>query len=156
MQTAPTRAGLIAAGFALALFASPAAAQDPQVPPISTRMFTAGSIVIKVTGSFQIDAEVPINTAASFGDGEVTWLQFGASGAATPNSLITFSDGGFGVSAGVDRSSAIGEAPACKGKIEVTPTLVSGEYTCTGITSYNTGTRQMGTVSIQVRFTART
>lgn len=119
-------------------------------------MFTAGSIFIKVTGSFQIEAEVPINATASFGDGEVTWLQFGASEAATPNSLLIFSPEGFGVNAAVGPSSAIGEAPACKGRIEVTPTLVSGEYSCTGITSYISATRQMGTVSFQVRFTART
>jgi hypothetical protein len=155
MHPPPTRTGFLAAALALALLALPAAAQDTKLPPISTRMFTAGSIFIKVTGSFQIDAEVPINPG-SYADGEMTWLGFGNSGAVTPNALLTFDPQGFGVSAGVGRQNALGEAPACKGKIEVTPTLVSGEYTCTGITSYDSGTRQMGTVNIQVRFTART
>lgn len=155
MHPAPTHAGILAVGLALACLASPATAQDSRLPTISTRMFTGGSIFIKVTGSFAIDAEVPINTG-SFADGEMTWLQFGNSDAATPNALLTFNPQGFGVSAGVGRQNALGEAPACKGKIEVTPTLVSGEYTCTGISSYDSGTRQMGTVNIHVRFTART
>ena len=43
-------------------------------------------------GTFTMDAEIPINAQASYSDGTMTWFQFGASGAAEPNSLITYGD----------------------------------------------------------------
>jgi hypothetical protein len=52
------------------------ASRTPTTPAISARSYTSGSAIVKVTGSFQIDAEIPINTQASLSDGEMTWLQF--------------------------------------------------------------------------------
>lgn len=142
------------AGLALVLFTSTAESQDP-VPAISARQFTGGSAVIKVTGAFQIDEEVAINTVASIGDGEMTWLQFGNSGSAAPNALITYQNGEYGVSVSRGKNIAIGEAAQCRGKVEVTPSSVVGQYTCTGVTSYDPGSGTMGAINIQIRFTAK-
>ena len=129
-----------------------------QVPKISGRSFVGGSAKVTVTGSFQIDADVAINAKASFGDGESTWIQFGASGAAEPNALITYGDQGIGILVGVGKNSATAEPSAensgCTGEVNVTASLVAGQYTCRGVTSYNPTTGKMGKVNITVRFTA--
>ena len=138
----------------------PALAQEAAYPPISARQFTDGSIEVKVTGSQSIDEEIPINTQASIGDGEVTWLQYGASGSESPNSLITYTQTGeVGVSVGkgkfiVTAGVTPGEKPQCEGKTEVAPTLITGNYTCRGVTSYDAGTGTMGKVDIVVTFRA--
>jgi hypothetical protein len=122
-------------------------------------MFKSGSVTVTVTGSAKIDQEVPINTQASFGDGEMTWLQFGASGSAEPNVLITYGQGGeTGVGVGRGKFIAIGEImpgekSQCSGDVKVTAVSVSGQYTCTGVVSHDPGAG-MGKVNITVRFTA--
>ena len=150
------------AALALIAFAAvpPAPAQEPAYPPISARQFTDGSIEVRVTGSQNIDADIPINSQASIGDGEVTWLQYGASGSESPNSLITYTQTGeVGVSVGkgkfiVTTGVTPGEKPQCEGKTEVAPTLITGTYTCRGIPSYDAGTGTMGKVDIVVTFRA--
>jgi hypothetical protein len=49
-----------------------------------------------------------------------------------------------------------GEKTECTGKSDVTPTLVSGRYVCTGLTSYDPATGKMGKVNVEVVFTAKT
>jgi len=115
---------------------------------------------VTVTGSTTITQEISINTQASISDGESTWLQFGASGAAEPNALITYSEtketgitigeGKFIVTGGI----LYGEKPECSGKVSVTATLISGTYTCTGLTSKQ-ASGGMGTVDVAVTFTAQ-
>ena len=61
--------------------------QASPIPTISNRQFTGGSAKVKVTGSSQIDADVPINTQASISNDGHVWIQYGASGAPTPNLL---------------------------------------------------------------------
>jgi hypothetical protein len=137
-----------------------ATAQDRNYPPISARQFTSGSIQVKVTGSWSMDETIPINTMASIGGGDMTWLQYGASGDAKPNATITFNDTnevGVIVARGKSQAtSGIGgnEKPWCTGKTDVKPTMITGEYTCNDVTSYDTGTRAMGKVVIVVKFTA--
>lgn len=137
-----------------------ATAQARNYPPISARQFKSGSIQVKVTGSWSMDETVQINTMASMGDGEMTWLQYGASGATGPNATITFTDiGEVGVIVARGKSQAtsgIGgnEKPWCTGKVDVKPTMITGEYTCNDVTSYDLGTRAMGKVVIVVKFTA--
>ena len=160
MRYAPIFSRVVA--LALIAFAAvpPAPAQEPAYPPISARQFTDGSIEVRVTGSQNIDAEIPINSQASIGDGEVTWLQYGASGSESPNSLITYTQTGeVGVSVGkgkfiVTAGVTPGEKPQCEGKTEVAPALITGNYTCRGITSYDAGTGTMGKVDIAVTFRA--
>ena len=156
MKVAPK---VLFVGF-LAGIAAPLAAQDGRPPAISQRQFSGGSAKVTVTGTFTIDQEIPINTQASISDGESTWLQFGASGAAEPNILITYGETGeTGVIVGKGKESATGgitpggEA-TCAGTVKVTPTLVSGEYTCRGLTSYQPG-KGMGKVDLKVAFSAK-
>ena len=145
-----------AGGLGLAVLASPARGQTGGIPTISSRQFVGGSGKLTVTGSFQIDEDVAINTKASYSDGESTWLQFGDSGAQTPNALITYAETGVGIIIGKGKFTATGEFPACSGKVVVTSALVSGQYTGTGVTSYNPGTGKMGNIDITIRFTAKT
>jgi hypothetical protein len=151
--------GLVVIG-ALLGWVPAAAGQGKAPPPISQRQYSGGSITVKVTGTITMDAEIPINTTASFSDGGSTWLQYGASGAAEPNALITYGETGeTGVSIGRGKSSATGGIipggeSQCTGEATVTATLVTGAYTCKGITSYEPG-KGMGTVDITVRFTAK-
>jgi hypothetical protein len=133
-------------------------AKPLQVPKISGRTFGAGSAKVTVTGSFQIDADVAINAPASFGDGEMTWIQFGVSGAAEPNALITYGDQGIGIIVGLGKNTATAEPSSedatCTGEVTVTASSVAGQYACTGVGSYNPATGKMGKVNITVRFTA--
>jgi hypothetical protein len=138
----------------------PLAGQDRPPPAISQRQFSDGSAKVTVAGSFTIDQEIPINKIASVADGESTWLQFGASGAIEPNILITYGETGeTGVIVGKGKSSATGgitpgEKSDCTGTVQVTPTLVSGEYTCRDVVSYEPG-KGMGKVNIKVVFSAK-
>jgi hypothetical protein len=153
-------AGIVGLVVIACLLSSPAAAQTDGFPTISGRQFTGGSIKVTVTGSTTITKEIPINAQASFGDGESTWLQYGASGSADPNALITYSqtketgitigEGKFIVTGGILN----GEKPQCSGKVSVTATLVSGSYACTGLTSKQ-ASGGMGTVNLKVTFTAQ-
>ena len=130
-------------------------------PPISARQFTGGSVKIVVTGSFSVNADVPLNTQASIGAGDMTWLQFGVSGSNAPEALITYGDNSeTGVTVGSGKQVATGgmmpgEKPTCTGKVEVTATLISGHYICKGLSSHNSSTGKLGKVDIEVTFTAR-
>ena len=156
-----TRVTALLSATALIGLAIPASAQESSYPPISKREFVAGSIKVKVTGSFSIDEEVPINTKASIGDGEMTWLQYGASGSDEPNALITFTTmGETGITVGRGKLITTGgimpgEKSQCTGKAEVTAKQISGRYTCKGISSYDPATSKMGKVDIEVNFTAK-
>lgn len=135
-------------------------AQQQHYPAISARQFKSGSIQVKVTGTWSMDATIPINTMASIGDGGMTWLQFGASGDAKPNATITFTDlGEVGVIVAQGKSQATSgvggnEKPWCTGKVDVKSAMITGEYNCNDVTSYDLGTRAMGKVTIAVKFTA--
>lgn len=161
MRRIPLLSSLVAAGLLLAAAASPAGGQTGGLPKISARQFTGGSAKVTVRGSLQIDQDVPINTQASVGDGEMTWLQFGASGSETPNALITYGETGeLGVSVGKGKFVATagnvpGEAPQCSGKTDVTKSSVAGSYICKGVTSHDAATSKMGKVDIEVRFTTK-
>ncbi|MEP7177320.1 MAG: hypothetical protein ABI860_12295, partial [Gemmatimonadales bacterium] len=134
---------------------APAPAQTSGFPSISERQFTGGSAKVTVTGSTTIAQEIPLNTQASYGDGEMTWLQFGASGSAEPNALITYGETKeIGISAGKGKFVATGgimpgEKSQCSGKVTVTGNLITGDYTCTGVTS-DQGGGTMGKVDMKV------
>ena len=107
-----------------------------------------------MTGSFKVNAVIVLNTQASFSDGEMTWLQFGESGSAAPNSLITVSPDEIGVSASRGKQIALASADACKGSMTVVGVTITGHYTCKSVTSHDPGAG-MGKVDIEVRFTAK-
>ena len=92
MRGIPFVSSVVAAGLWLAAGSSPAAGQTGEFPTISERQFTGGSAKVTVTGTTKISQDIPLNAKASYGDGEVTWLQFGESGAAGPNALITYGE----------------------------------------------------------------
>jgi hypothetical protein len=144
----------------LAGAAAPAAGQTSGFPSISQRQYTAGTATVTVTGSATINAEIPLNAQASYSDGEVTWLQFGVSGSPEPNALITYGQTreiGITVAEGklVATGGIIpGEKSECSGEVQVTGTLVAGEYVCRGITSHDPA-RGMGTVDIKVTLSAK-
>lgn len=151
---------LIAPGLILIVLASGLAGQSSQVPTISARQFSSGSAQVRVTGAERIDEEVTINAQASVGAGDMTWIQFGVSGAETPNALITYQPGELGISVSRGRFIAtagimVGAAPQCSGSTEVTATSVSGHYTCAKVTSYDAGTGKMGEIDVEIRFTAK-
>jgi hypothetical protein len=156
----PILSSVAAIGMCLALFPSPAGAQTDGPPPISERQFTGGSVKVRVTGAAEIDQEIAINTKASYADGGMTWLPFGISGSEAPEALITYGETGeIGISVGKGKLVATGgiiegEKSQCAGKVQVSATLISGEYACTGVTSHDPATG-MGKVDIKVRFTAK-
>ena len=133
--------------------AAPARAADG-VPTISARGYVGGSAKVTVSGSFRINADIPINKQASMSDGEMTWLQYGVSGAAEPNMLLTVSsyEVGFGVAHG--KATATAGAEDCTGDMVVGAQQVQGKYSCKGVTSYDPSTGQMGTVDIEIQFVA--
>ncbi|MEO6058039.1 MAG: hypothetical protein ABIQ49_14520 [Gemmatimonadales bacterium] len=142
------------------LLASAALAQTSGFPTISERQFTGGSAIVTVTGSTKMSQTIPLNTKASYGDGEVTWLQFGESGSDEGDALITYGEGKeIGMSVGKGKFIATGgiapgEKSLCSGKVKATGVLVAGEYTCTGVTSkMHDGT--LGKVDYQIKFTAK-
>jgi hypothetical protein len=137
------------------------ASAQKSFPTISARTYTTGSAVVTVTGSFSYTADIPINKEASTSDGEMTWLQFGASGSSQPNALLTFNAGSNEVGISASRGLAIatggfiaGQKSDCSGTIDVKPNLIEGHYTCRELTSYDPGTRKMGTVNVDVKFKA--
>ena len=145
---------------ALAAPTSFAVGQTDGYPTISARSFTGGSATVSVKGAVKFDQEIAINTQASIGDGEMTWLQFGVSGADTPNALITYGNGEVGVSLGrgkfvVTTGIAPGEPPQCAGSTTVTGASVAGHYACPGVVSYDAASGKMGKVDVEVRFTAK-
>ena len=155
------RSGLAASVLLFLLLPCPALAQKTNgFPDISQRSYKSGSAKVTVKGTFTMDAEIPINSQASYSDGTMTWLQFGASGADDPNSLITYSDiREIGIQAGRGKIGAQGgimegEASECSGTVEVTKTEIVGDYKCVGVTSYEPG-KGMGKVDITVHFTAK-
>jgi hypothetical protein len=151
---------LASLGAFVVLSAPCASGQTAAVPKVSARQYTGGSATVSVRGATEFSAEVPLNTQASMSDGEMTWLQFGASGSQAPNALITYSLYEVGVSAGKGKFGVTagimdGEKPQCSGSSEVTASAISGHYICPGITSYDAATGRMGTVDMDIKFSAK-
>jgi hypothetical protein len=126
------------------------------VPVISPRNYTGGQAIVKVSGAFQFDATIPLNQPASISDGEMTWLQYGASGAESPNALITISTQEIGLSVSQGKRIATAGAAECSGGMKVESASVSGKYSCADVTSYDPTTGAMGKVSFEIEFGAAT
>lgn len=129
-------------------------ARTVDVPVISARSYVAGSAKVKVSGSFQIDAVIPINTQASTSAGDMTWLQYGDSGSEAPNALVTISSYEIGIGVANGKPTATIGAADCEGGMEIKEVLVKGHYTCPNVTSYDPRSGQMGSVDIEIDFTA--
>jgi hypothetical protein len=129
-------------------------ARAVDVPVISERYYVGGSAKVTVTGSFQIDEAIPINTKASYSAGDMTWLQYGDSGSELPNALVTISTYEIGINAARGKPTAVIGAENCTGSMDVAASLITGEYKCPNVTSYDPRSGQMGTVDIEIDFTA--
>jgi hypothetical protein len=127
----------------------------PNIPTISARSYTGGSIRVTTTGAFQLDRDIPINHQASYSDGEKTWLQFGASGSKEGDVLITYGDGEIGIIFGKGSSTATAERQHCTGQADVTANSIDGHYSCKGVTAYDRSTGKMSPVAVIVTFTAK-
>jgi hypothetical protein len=123
------------------------------VPVISTRNYTGGNAIVRVTGSFRFETVIPINSKASISDGEMTWLQYGDSGAESPNALVTVSTQEVGLAIARGKEIATIGAEECTGSMDVTTARVSGNYRCKGVTSYDPRSGAMGKVDIDIQFT---
>jgi hypothetical protein len=158
MRLIPFLSGAATIGVILAASASPAAGQRG-FPTITGRSFSGGGAAVTVTGVDQFAQEIALNTQASFGDGEMTWLQFGVSGSDAPNALITYGNREVGITVGRGKFTATagitpGEVPQCSGGADVDGESVAGHYTCHGVVSYDAATGTMGKVDIDIRFSA--
>lgn len=96
MQTSPFRLSWVAVELAVVLSTS----ADANIPIISGRTYVSERAKVTVTGSFQINEDIAFNDKASYSDGEMTWLQYGVSGAETPGLLVTASPDEVGIIAG--------------------------------------------------------
>lgn len=103
---------------------------------------------------FTIDSDISINTAASFGDGNFTRLQYGDSGSDEPNALVTSGEGEVGVIVGLGSYTATGTSAECAWEFDVTETSVSGTFSCAGVTGYTPVDGSLGTVDIEIDFMA--
>ncbi|MEP7325442.1 MAG: hypothetical protein ABI836_05785 [Gemmatimonadota bacterium] len=153
---------LAVASALLTTAASRAGAQvvpDSVVPVISARTYVSGSVTVIVKGSFQMNQVIEINKPASISDGEMTWLQFGASGSSAGDVLVTYGEDigdGVGIHVGKGKPAATAGSELCTGALTITATLLSGHYTCPGVASYDSSTGRMGKVDIEISFTAQT
>lgn len=127
---------------------------DEEIPVVSPRTYKVGHIQVNVSGFFSINASPALDTKASISDGEYTWIQYGASGEAAPNVTVTIGQGDMGISVAVGRYGATGTTIECEITTEVTPTKVSGHYSCPKVTGYNQADRSMGEVKIEVDYEA--
>lgn len=125
---------------------------------ISTRTYTGGNVRAKVTGFFTVDGTQQLNLPASLTDDDQTWLQYGVSGSPELDVLFTNSQSlaehSVTIGLGPNSVTATSTSGECQTKVDVTPTLVAGRYTCTGSTGYNSQTGQMGKVDVEVEFSA--
>jgi len=126
---------------------------------ISSRTYTSGTVAVKVTGAFAVDASQTLNVPASITDDGQTWLQYGESGAAELNVLFTNSEElrehGVNIAVGTYTVTAPTTEGECRTSFDVTATSVSGHYSCNGSATYDKATGGMGNVDIEVEFDAR-
>lgn len=127
---------------------------DVEVPVVSARTYTTGYMQLNVSGHFNIDARLELDTRASISDGGYTWIQYGTSGSDAPNATVTIGNGDIGISVAVGRNIATGTSTECTMTTTVTDTKVSGRFECAKVTGYNQIDRGMGDVTIDVDFEA--
>jgi hypothetical protein len=127
---------------------------DEEIPVISDRTYTAGHMQLRVSGFFDINASPALDPRASITSDGHTWIQYGASGEEPPNATVTVGEGDMGIGVSVGRYVATGTTIECEIVIEVTPTKVSGHYSCPKVTGYNPADGSMGDVKIELDFEA--
>lgn len=131
---------------------------DGKVLKISARTYGGGSAQVKVSGFFEVDGSQSLNKPASITDDDHTWIQYGVSGAPELNVLFTNSqslaENGVIIGVGPYTVTATSTSGECRTNFDVTPTTISGHFSCTESTGYNKTNGQMGKVNIKVDFNA--
>jgi hypothetical protein len=127
---------------------------DVEIPVISARTYVGGSAKVTVIGSFQINDDIAIDKEASLSDGEMTWLQYGASGLEAPNALVTVSTGEVRLHVARGKQTAAAGAEDCSGNLVVSSNSITGQYKCQNVTSFDARTSKSGKVSIEISLTA--
>lgn len=156
MRRIPFRFLGAAACIVAASLSAPTAVQgSAKLPVISSRTYVGGSAKLTVTGSFKINSVIAINEPASISDGEMTWLQYGVSGAEAPNVLVTVSPYEVGIGVGLGKKTAIVGAEECKGQMTVAARSVTGKYECVGVASHEPPSIALGKVDIEIEFSAQ-
>lgn len=125
------------------------------VPVISARTYTGGSVQLKVSGFFEVDGSQDLYKPASITADNHTWLQYGNSDLPGLDITVTSNESESGVSIGNAPYQVVGTNDDCKITFDVTPTLVSGHFSCPDVTGYNQKSHQMGKVSVELTFNAR-
>jgi len=132
----------------------PAAGQPNPFASGAERYYKAGTAALKVTGSFDIDEEIPLTTKPSYtADDGQTWIVYGDETSGEPFVIFTYGDYGYGITVGTGGRTATAEFDMCEGKVDVSATTVVGEYTCPEVESMDRNFVAFK-VSITIRFTA--
>jgi len=142
------------ASLVVALLAATGIGVAGTIPVISPRGYVGGTVKVTVTGAFQSNADILINKQASIGDGQMTYLQFGVSGAEEPNLPLTVSSYEVGFSVARGKRIATAGVEDRTGDMVVAAKQINGQHSCKGVTSYDPSTGQMGKVDIEIQFTA--
>lgn len=160
MHRSMTRSGrttalsTLAAATVLAVGAPAAAGQANPFASGTERYYKGGSAVVKVTGSFAFDEEIPLTTTASYtADDGKTWIVFGDETSGEPFVIFTYGEYGYGLTFGRDQRTAVAEFDMCQGKVDVTAATVVGEYRCPEVDSMDRNFTALK-LSITIRFTA--
>ncbi len=136
----------------------PTSCDTQYIAVISPRTYTGGTVTVKGSGFFEVDGSQSLNVPASISDGVKTWLQYGVSGSPGLDVLFTNSldlaEHGIMVGVGSNTVTTTSTSGECQTQVDVTPTLITGRYICTGSTGYNSQTGQMGEVDVEIEFSA--
>ena len=123
---------------------------------ISNRTYTAGTAQVKLSGFVESNGSQTLNLPASISDAGHTWLQYGVSGSQELDVLFTNDEElvESGVTIGVGPRTVTVVSGDCQTKFDVTPTTVTGHFSCPKSTGYDPKSGQMGDVSVEVDFNA--
>ena len=135
--------------------ANGSASSGNAVPAISARTYTGGSIHVKVSGFFEVDGSQELYKPASLTADNHTWLQYGNSDMPGVDVTVTSNESESGVSIGNGPYQVVGGTDDCKITFDVTPSLVSGHFSCADVTGRNQNSGQMGKVNVELTFHAK-
>jgi hypothetical protein len=144
--------------------ASPVAGNG-KIPAISDRTFTGGTAHVRVTGSFAIDKDLPLTlNGVSWVSADIgaTHLWFGTPPTTdnlhneADNVEMTFDNvAGSVITPATGPWSALAGSDSCTTfSVQATPTLVSGQISCKGVTAGDSVAGTTGSVDIEITFSA--
>lgn len=125
------------------------------VAPISERYFSDGTISVQVVGLFEVATDIELYAPASYGDGQMTWIQFGEGFTDTHTATVTVDPSGeAAVTVSSGNFNATGDVETCAVDIDVSDALVAGTLSCHDVIGFDSPTGAVGPVQIEVTFSA--